>query len=221
MPTAGDLMEPLRDAIRNTLIPMLIRHELNDLEMELMTLPACYGGMSFDDPVADSPYKHTDSLECTANLTGLILEGDLELPQGLDLNEEAKAKIKKHHCNSIKQRLMICSLVCQNHSVKLWNWLTIPIQNIVFSLKSSLIFMITFIFDIAGHSPISHQHASVVRTSPLNHAQICKLSGFINMRHDDPTIFLAKCMKEVYHAGTLTSTPNWRDLSPPVCQHRA
>ena len=33
----------------------------------------------------------------------------------------------------------------------------------------------------------------------IDHAQICKLSGFINMRHDDPTTFLAKCMKEAYH----------------------
>ena len=47
--------------------------------------------ISFDDPVADSPYKDTDSLECT---TGLILEGESELPQGLNLNQEAKAEIK-------------------------------------------------------------------------------------------------------------------------------
>ena len=33
----------------------------------------------------------------------------------------------------------------------------------------------------------------------IDHAQICKLSGFINMRHDDPTTFLAYCMKEAYH----------------------
>ena len=33
----------------------------------------------------------------------------------------------------------------------------------------------------------------------VDHAQICKLSGFIHKRHDDPTAFLAKCMKEVYN----------------------
>ena len=32
----------------------------------------------------------------------------------------------------------------------------------------------------------------------VNHAQICKLSGFIHMRHNDPTDFLASCMKEIY-----------------------
>ena len=32
----------------------------------------------------------------------------------------------------------------------------------------------------------------------IDHAQICKLSGFIHMRHNDPTTFLAQCMKEVH-----------------------
>lgn len=60
-------MEPLKDAIRNRLIPVMIRHGLNDIKTELVTH---YGGMSFDDPVVDSPHKHAESLECTANFTG-------------------------------------------------------------------------------------------------------------------------------------------------------
>ncbi len=53
-----------------------------------MTLPARYGGMSFDDPVADSQSKYTDSCKCTATLTGLILDGESELPVGADLDQE-------------------------------------------------------------------------------------------------------------------------------------
>ena len=33
----------------------------------------------------------------------------------------------------------------------------------------------------------------------VDHAQICKLSGFIDMRHDDLTDFLASCLKEVHN----------------------
>ena len=33
----------------------------------------------------------------------------------------------------------------------------------------------------------------------VDHAQICKLSGFIHVRHNDPTDFIATCMKEVHH----------------------
>ena len=33
----------------------------------------------------------------------------------------------------------------------------------------------------------------------VDHSQICKLSGFIHMRHDDTTNFLASCMKEIHN----------------------
>ena len=94
MPTTGDHMQPLKDAIRNKLIPKLTKHEMNDLEMELVTLLARYGCLSFDDPVADSQSKYTDSRECTATLTGLILDGESELPVGADLDQDARAGIK-------------------------------------------------------------------------------------------------------------------------------
>ena len=33
----------------------------------------------------------------------------------------------------------------------------------------------------------------------VDHPQVCKLSGFIHVRHNDPTDFIATCMKEVHH----------------------
>ena len=33
----------------------------------------------------------------------------------------------------------------------------------------------------------------------VDHAEICKLSDFIHMRHNDPTDFLASCMKEIHN----------------------
>ena len=86
MPTASEHMVPLKNAIHSRLILTLTKHEFNDLEMELVTLPARYGGMSFDDPVADSSIKHTDSLEYTATLTSLLVDGATDLPAGSDLD---------------------------------------------------------------------------------------------------------------------------------------
>ena len=43
-------------------------------------MPACYGGMSLNDPVADLHLKHASSLECTTSFTALILQGEFELP---------------------------------------------------------------------------------------------------------------------------------------------
>ena len=42
-----------------------------------LQLPAFYGGMSLNDPVADLHLKHASSLECTTSFTALILQGEL------------------------------------------------------------------------------------------------------------------------------------------------
>ena len=77
MPTAGNHMQPLKDATDHRLLPTLVKHELNDMELKLMRLPACFGDTSIDGPVIDSECKH----ECTANLTKQILENSSKLKQ--------------------------------------------------------------------------------------------------------------------------------------------
>ena len=94
--TSSEHMEPLRDATRNCLIPTLTKHEFNDMEMELVSLPARYGGMTFDDPVADSSRKHDDSLKCTAMFTNLLLNNESELPETADFDHEATIKVKRN-----------------------------------------------------------------------------------------------------------------------------
>ena len=86
MPTACDHMQPLKDAIDHKPLPTLVKHELNDMELELMRLPARFGGMSFDDPLMDSGHKHTDSIECTANLTQQILKNGDDVITSIELD---------------------------------------------------------------------------------------------------------------------------------------
>ena len=44
----------------------------------------------------------------------------------------------------------------------------------------------------------------------VDHAQVCKLSGFIHVRRNDPTDFIATCMKEIHHDVK---------LEPPLYSH--
>lgn len=208
MPTASEHMVPLKNAIRSRLIPTLTKHDLNDLEMELVTLPARYGGMSFDDPVADSSIKHTDSLEYTATLTSLLVDGATDLPAGSDLDHEAKAAIKARHRSALKERAdNIQSRLpdSQRRAMELARekggsstLTTIPIaeHGFFFEVKSD--------FHDHVHLRYCWPLDNLPPTCPcganftIDHAQICKLSGFIHMRHNDPTTFLAQCMKEVH-----------------------
>ena len=52
----------------------------------------------------------------------------------------------------------------------------------------------------------------------VDHAQTCKLSGFIHMRHDDPTDFLASCLKEVHN--DVEIEPKLQPLSGESFRHR-
>ena len=205
MLTTSEHMYPLKNAICSTLIPTLTKHELNDLEMELVTLPARNGGMSFDDPVADSSTKHTDSLEYTTTLTSFLVEEAIELPAGGDLDQEAKAEIKARHqttlkekADSIQSRLpdpqrRAMELACEKGGSSTLT--TIPIAEHGF-----------FFEDFHDHIHLRYCWPldNLLPTCPcganftIDHAQTCKLSGFIHMRHNDPTTFLTQCMKEVH-----------------------
>lgn len=208
MPTVTNHMQPLKDKIRHKLVPTLIKHEPNDLEMEMMTLPAAYGGLSFDDPVADSSHKHADSLKCTANLTGLILKGETQLPR-IDPDRAAKEAVKRCHRTTLKiaaDALQARLPEPQRRAMELARekgassiLTTIPIveHGFYFDVKSD--------FHDHVHLRYCWPIDNLPSTCPcgarysVQHAQICKLAGFIHMRHDDTTNFLAKCLKVVHN----------------------
>ena len=76
--------------------------------MKLMTLLAPHGGLSLDDPVADSNHKHSDSIECFNRLVDLILEGEMLLPHDHVIPDCAAIKaVRTHHhagCSSSRSR---------------------------------------------------------------------------------------------------------------------
>eukprot|EP00117_Sycon_ciliatum_P032471 scpid81869/ scgid25173/ len=97
MPTVGDNLQPLQDAICTRLLPALTKHEVGDLEMEMVALPARHGGLSFDNPVEDSPRKHAASLESTAHLSAQITPGGSELLESIWLDQATKSAVRIRH----------------------------------------------------------------------------------------------------------------------------
>ncbi len=87
MPTAGVHMQPLKYAIDHKLLPALVNHELSDMELDLLRMPARFGGMSFENPVVDSEQKY---LECTANLTQQILGCETDLMECIESARKRK-----------------------------------------------------------------------------------------------------------------------------------
>ena len=164
--------------------------------------------VSFNDPVTDSSTKHTESLECTAILTSLLVDGATELPVGGDLDQDAKAAIKARHRTALKEKAdNIQSRLPdpQRRAMELARekggsstLTTIPISEhgFCFDVKSDFHdhIHLRYCWPLDNLPPTCPCGADFT----IDHAQICKLSGFIHMRHNDPTTFLAQCMKEVH-----------------------
>ena len=81
-------MQPLKNDIDHKLLPTIVKHDLNNTELELMRLPARFGGMSLDDPLLDSGRKHADSIKCIANLTKQIMESGDDLMKSMDVRQQ-------------------------------------------------------------------------------------------------------------------------------------
>ena len=74
LPDISDLFEPLEESIRHNLLPALTgRTGLNDLERNLLELPACLGGLGIMNPTKNAEVHHNSPLRITAPLITLIL----------------------------------------------------------------------------------------------------------------------------------------------------
>ena len=71
----SDLFKPLEEAIRLHFIPALTgRTGINDLERNLLELPAHLGGLGIVNPMKTAANHHSSSLRITAPLATLILQ---------------------------------------------------------------------------------------------------------------------------------------------------
>ena len=160
MPTAGDHMKPLKDVIDQRLLVTLVKHQLSDMEMELMRLPAHLGAMSLDDPMADSRQKYADSVKCTVNLTQQFVESGDDLVGSIECDYKDKVAVRqdlqaslrlkadelqKHLPEAQQHAMPQAREEDQAHSPPLL------LLNMFFSLIVRLTFMITSISTTVGH----------------------------------------------------------------------
>ena len=72
MPRTSQLFQPLEDAIRAVLIPSLLRRSVNDLERDILALPARFGGLGLYKPTEECQMAHENSLLISLPLVRLI-----------------------------------------------------------------------------------------------------------------------------------------------------
>ena len=64
MPGGSEVFEALENAIRDQLIPALVRREVSDVQRQILALPIRHGGLGLTDPreTAKTEYEHSTQI---------------------------------------------------------------------------------------------------------------------------------------------------------------
>ena len=89
MPDCAPLFEPLEHAIRHDFIRTVFKREINDMERDLLSLPARMGGMGIFKPTDECLISSTNSAFISAPLVRLIIKQEYQLDPR-ELAEEMK-----------------------------------------------------------------------------------------------------------------------------------
>ena len=73
VPEAGPLLSGLEKAIREDFVPALLGRNVSDLERDLLSLPARYGGMGISNPCSLAPIAYDFSRALCAPLMHIVL----------------------------------------------------------------------------------------------------------------------------------------------------
>jgi len=87
MPNTADLFQPLENAIRVLFLRNLLRREISDLERDIISLSARFGGLSIFNPTIECKFSHDNSALVSLPLVRLIMRQEAKLDP-LSLQEE-------------------------------------------------------------------------------------------------------------------------------------
>lgn len=209
IPDTGPLFRPLELAIRNTLLPVLLKSPMmGDNERALLELPVSLGGLGITSPESLADTEYHNSVNLTRSLTDRIIAQDVHGDVDHAAIAEQKRIISKTRLEQQKNCLVHLKTVLPAATVRkidiaqetgASNWLTsLPIRANGFSLNKQ-----EFIDAIALRYgwPVEDLPNTCVCGNPnsIDHTMTCKKGGFVSIRHDEVRDLTASMLKEVCH----------------------
>ena len=110
MPDISDLFKPLEEeVIRGHFIRALLRREVNDLERDMLSLPARMGGMGISKPTEECLISNTNSAFISAPLVRLIQRqaSDFDSRELADEMKILRADVDKESDSRFKAKLAV------------------------------------------------------------------------------------------------------------------
>jgi hypothetical protein len=231
MPGSAALFQPLEDVIRTVFIPALLRRDVNDLERDLLSLPARMGGMGISKPTEDCLISHTNSVYVSAPLVRLVQRQEFEFEPSvlfdevkmlrMDVDKENedrnKAKLEtivEHAPPELKLALKAAS----EKGASSWVTATPSYDHGTVLHKGEFTDAVYIRY---GWTLLNLPTTCACGTAfNVQHALDCKLGGLRTIQHNEVRDVLAQCMREAGH--TLVEVePQLQELSGEVFEFKS
>ena len=210
IPGISDLFQPIERCLRDKFIPALVGKSVSDHERKVLSLPTRFGGLNLQNPTKTADKEYEWSVKLTTSLTQKIKEQLLSDPESATLSLQTHKNILKGiKAEKSAMHLQSYVSICEEsddgmrRSLQLASekgssiWLnTLPIEAQGYSLnKQEFIDAVAlrYNFKISG---VASQCACGAKNS-VDHALVCRLGGYVIMRHNEVRDTEADLLREV------------------------
>ena len=195
----SELYQPLENMISEVFIPALLGKHISAGERELLELPCRLGGMNLKNPVKTADKNYHDSKHITRPLCDLIKHQDLNLEEGVlsiaraEVRKRSLEQAQKNDKNNSEEHKVILEklsplykrcveLACQK-GASIW-LSTLPLAQFGFHLNRQE-FQDSICLRYGWPIANAAEFCECGQKNSIDHSLLCKLGGFVHMRHNE------------------------------------
>ena len=206
-PNMSEAFRQLDWLINETFVPAIIgKDHITDLMKTVFTLPAKMGGLGIRNINEISELEYQNSLKLTEELTSQIFNQSRVMKLDDDKLELARSEVKKanlefykHKRNMIYERMEISERrqldLASEKGASTW-LTTLPLSEYGFQLNKQEFndaILLRYNFKIKNVAPV----CVCGERNSVNHALICKVGGYVSLRHNHLRDTTADLLKQV------------------------
>ena len=233
MPTNASWFQPLEDAIRMIFLPKLINRDLNDLERDLLSLPARLGGMGITKPTEECLIASTNSIFISMPLVRLVQRQEFELDPTALLDKVRDLRKVVDRENDARNQAKLETILSSEHASK-----ELKVALKACSQKGASSWVTAY--PNYDHETILHKgdfiDAVCIRYGwpppklpalckcgaafDVQHALDCMLGGFRIIQHNETRDTMAQCMRDAGYPAVEVE-PQLQELSGEKFEYKS
>ena len=207
MPNLTSLFKPLEDTIRLHFLPAVLRRPVNDLEREILSLPARFGGLGVFDPCNICVGAHSDSKLLTEPLVQFILNQQSDFVPGdlsadvANIRTKLETDREEHYKDQFKQlfdhapaSMQACMNVAREKGAS--SWVTACPSHEHNTVLSKGEFVDAVCIRYGWTLPNLPDSCVCGATFDVQHALDCMTGGYRTIQHNETRDVLANVLKE-------------------------